>query len=76
MLALAPSTPRATLATTLDDTRLLADLGRRLGRTGTVAVDELLPELLLASAPRFADALRHRVLDPLEAGSPRCASAS
>ena len=53
VLALAAPTPRATLATALDDMRLLADLGRRLGRTGTVAVDELLPELLLA-APRVS----------------------
>jgi DNA-binding PucR family transcriptional regulator len=51
--------------------RLLADLGRRLGRTGLVAVDELLPELLLASAPRFASELRQRVLGPLETGRPQ-----
>ena len=68
VVALAPPTARATLATALDDVRLLADLGRRLGRTGTVAVDELLAELLLASAPRVAGALRHRVLGPLEDG--------
>ncbi len=65
VVALAPATPRSTLASSLDDMRLLADLGRRLGRTGTIGVDELLPELLLASAPRVADALHHRVLGAL-----------
>jgi hypothetical protein len=71
VVALAPLTPRADLATALDDMRLLADLGRRLGRTGIVAVDELLPELLLASAPRLAEAVTQRVLGPLQAGRPQ-----
>lgn len=71
VLALAPPTPRADLATGLDDMRRLADLGRRLGRTGVLAVDELLPELLLDSAPRVADALSARVLGPLQAGRSR-----
>jgi hypothetical protein len=71
VVALGRSTPRADLASALDDMRLLADLGRRLGRTGLVAVDELLPELLLASAPRFASELRQRVLGPLETGRPQ-----
>jgi hypothetical protein len=71
VVALAPSTPRANLASALDDVRLLADLGRRLGRTGIVAVDELLPELLLASAPRVANALTQRVIGPLEADRPQ-----
>ena len=39
-----------------------------------VAVDELLPELLLASAPRVADAIRHRVFGALERGRPQRAS--
>jgi len=71
VVALAPSTPRANLASALDDMRLLADLGRRLGRTGIIAVDELLPELLLASAPRVANALIQRVIGPLEADRPQ-----
>jgi hypothetical protein len=71
VVALAPPTQRADLATALDDMRRLADLGRRLGRTGTVAVDELLPELLLDTAPRVAEALRQRVLGPLRDGPAR-----
>ena len=71
VLAMAPPTPRADLATALDDMRRLADLGRRLGRTGVMMVDELLPELLLDSAPRVADALRQRALGPLETDRPR-----
>jgi hypothetical protein len=71
VIALAPPTKRAKLASALDDMRLLADLGRRLGRTGIVAGDELLPELLLASAPRVANALTERVIGPLEADRPQ-----
>jgi hypothetical protein len=71
VVALAPPTQRADLATALDDMRRLADLGRRLGRTGIVAVDELLPELLLDSAPRVAEVLRQRVLGPLQDGPAR-----
>jgi hypothetical protein len=66
VLAIAPPLPRAALAKALDDMRLLADLGLRLGRRGVLEPDEMIPELLLASAPRAADALRRRVLAPLE----------
>jgi hypothetical protein len=67
VVAIAPPTERAALAAGLDDVRVLADLGRRLGRTGTLDAEGLLPELLLASAPRAADALVRRVLAPLTA---------
>jgi hypothetical protein len=74
VVALAAPTPRGALSTALDDMRLLADLGQRLGRGGAVTVDELLPELLLASAPRVADALSRRVLGRLESGRPQRAA--
>jgi hypothetical protein len=70
VVAIAPPTGRASLAATLDDMRELADLGQRLGRTGRVTIDELLPELLLASAPRVADALWHRVVGPIKSRRP------
>jgi hypothetical protein len=67
VLALAPSTTAGELATTLDDMRRLADLGLRLGKRGTLEPGELLPELLLASAPRTASELSRRALSPLDA---------
>jgi hypothetical protein len=60
---------RARLAAALDDVRSAIDLGRRLGRTGEVALDELVVDLLLARAPDLAATLVRRVLGPL-AGRP------
>ena len=66
VVALGAETGRSELASALDDARRLADLGRRLGLRGTLQQDDLLPESLLASAPRVAQNLRRRVLAPLE----------
>lgn len=68
-----PHAPGA-LAEPLEELRLVADLGARLGRTGRVAPEAFLPELLLARAPRVAEMLRRRVLGPLEAYAERRSS--
>jgi hypothetical protein len=70
VVAIAPPTARAHLATSLDDMRVVADLGQRLGRTGIVTTEELLPELLLVRSPRVADAAWHRVFGPIRSGRP------
>lgn len=51
---------------TLDELRLAVEAALVRGRGGLVEADELLPELLLLSAPRLARRLRARVYDPLE----------
>lgn len=50
----------------LDFVRLRVETALSVGRTGLIAADDLLPELLLARSPRLAAALRARVLGPLE----------
>jgi hypothetical protein len=66
LLAVGEPVAHAELAAALDEVRLLVDLGRRLGMTGRIAPDALLPELLLAGSPRLAGRLRERALGPLE----------
>lgn len=63
--------PLRELAEIVDELRLVADFGARLGRTGEVHAGEYLPELLLARAPRVAQMVRQRVLGPLEAYAER-----
>jgi PucR-like helix-turn-helix protein len=70
VVAIAEPVGREQLTAVLDDMRLLADLGRQLGRGGLIAADTLLPELLLAGSPRAAATLHQRVLGPLEAYRP------
>jgi PucR C-terminal helix-turn-helix domain len=66
VIAVGPAADRSELAAALEDMRRLADLGGRLGLSGTLDDHELLPELLLANAPRAAAGLERRVLTPLE----------
>lgn len=63
--------PLRELGEIVDELRLVADFGARLGRTGEVQAGEYLPELLLARAPRVAQMVRQRVLGPLEAYAER-----
>jgi PucR C-terminal helix-turn-helix domain len=70
VVAISAPVPRAEVAAVLDDMRRLADLGRRLGRGGVLDDEALFCELLLASSPRTARALRRRVLGPLESYRP------
>lgn len=74
LLAAGDARPLRELGEILEELRLVADLGARLGRTGEVAQDEYLPELLLARAPRVAQMVRQRVLGPLEAYAERRSS--
>jgi hypothetical protein len=60
--------PREQLAASLADVRIGVDCAVREGRTGVVAVRELVIDLLLARSPRVAADLRKRILSPLEAG--------
>lgn len=71
LLAGGEALPLVELGEVLEELRLVADVGARLGRTGEVAADEYLPELLLARAPRVAQMVRRRVLGPLEAYAER-----
>lgn len=74
LLAAGDARPLAELGEILEELRLVADLGARLGRTGEVEPDEYLPELLLARGPRVAQMVRRRVLGPLEAYAERRSS--
>ena len=60
--------PREQLAASLADVRIGVDCAVREGRTGVVAVRELVIDLLLARSPRVAADLRRRILSPLESG--------
>jgi hypothetical protein len=71
LLACGEVRPLRELAEIVDELRLVADFGARLGRTGEVHAGEYLPELLLARAPRVAQMVRQRVLGPLEAYAER-----
>lgn len=66
LVAVGEATGRAELAEGLEEVRLLVDFGSRLGRTGRIAPQDLLPELLLARSPRLAALLERRALGPLE----------
>lgn len=66
MLALGEPMRRDDLPSGLEFVRLQVETARSVGKTGTIAVDDLLLELLLARSPRVAAALRARVLGPLE----------
>ena len=59
-------TLRAELPEALDEVRLALELGVRLGRSGELRPDALLPELLLARSPRLGSRLAQRALGPLE----------
>ena len=66
LVAVGEPTGRAELGEGLEEVRLLVDFGSRLGRTGRIATEDLLPELLLARSPRLASLLEQRALAPLE----------
>ena len=74
LLAAGDAGPLSELGEILEELRLVADLGARLGRTGEVEPGEYLPELLLARGPRVAQMVRRRVLGPLEAYAERRSS--
>jgi DNA-binding PucR family transcriptional regulator len=57
----------------LDELRLVVGAALARGRSGLIETDELLPELLLLSAPRLAGRLRARLYDPLETDHPELA---
>jgi PucR C-terminal helix-turn-helix domain len=66
LLAAAEPTPQSDLAIVLEETRFLVELGREHGLKGELKAEEFLPELLLARSSRLADAVRRRVIGPLE----------
>lgn len=74
LVAVGEPTGRAELAEGLEEVRLLVDFGARLGRTGRIATEDLLPELLLARSPRLASLLEQRALGPLESYAERRSS--
>ena len=61
-------TPRRELAAELCDLRAQAEIARRAGRTGLVATDEFLPELLVHGSPRTAARVEERVFGALHNG--------
>jgi hypothetical protein len=66
LLAVADPTRQSELSVVLEETRFLVELGRELGLTGELKAEEFLPELLLANSTRLAEAVRRRVIGPLE----------
>ena len=67
LLAVGPATRREELADAWEEVRLLLSLVADAGRGGMFFVEDFLPQLLLAQAPRLAALLRQRVHDPLGA---------
>jgi hypothetical protein len=67
-LATLGETRRAGLAAARDELELLIDHARRTGRSGLIAREDHLPELLLARSPRLARLLETRILGPLREG--------
>jgi hypothetical protein len=63
--------PRDELAASLADVRFGIEVALRDGHTGTVDLEELALDLLLAWSPRVAAILRRRALDPLGPASGR-----
>lgn len=60
-------TPRPSLGDALETIRLLAVMEADVGRVGVVALDELLPEAILARSPRLSDRLVRQLVEPLAA---------
>jgi purine catabolism regulator len=56
---------RKELDVALDDLRSLIDIALRAGRSGSVTLDEFLPELLLEGSPHLADRVEERVFSAL-----------
>jgi hypothetical protein len=76
-------TDRTRLATVLDNLRLVVAFAANAGRSGRVAVQDFLPQLLLAQSPEVADEMVRRVFDGLAgtdnadlAGTLRCLAAN
>jgi PucR C-terminal helix-turn-helix domain len=65
LLAMDTPTPRGALTAPLERVRLAVDVAHKLGRTGTVGLDDIAAEMLLASSPETAELLVARVLGPL-----------
>lgn len=65
VIALGPPTRRHELEAGREEARLLADLLVERGIAGRARVEEYVPELLVASAPRLGRAAVERVLTPL-----------
>ena len=66
LLAAAEPTPQSELSIMLEEARFLVELGRELGLKGELKAEQFLPELLLANSTRLAEAVRRRVIGPLE----------
>lgn len=64
-------TARGRLRPALTEIRALVQVGIDHGKTGRLAVEDHLPELLLAGAPRIGELVRRRALGPLEDYSER-----
>ncbi|HEU0023368.1 MAG TPA: helix-turn-helix domain-containing protein, partial [Thermoleophilaceae bacterium] len=73
VVAEGPSTERPQLAEGLDDLRAVVEIAVREGRTGAVAIDDYLPELLLRRSPRLGARLRAHVYDRLTDRDPELA---
>jgi hypothetical protein len=71
LLAVDVLTPRGTLTAVLERVRLVVDVGRQLGRSGEVGVDDIALEMLLAGSPQTAELLVTRVLGPLRRAAGR-----
>jgi len=71
LLAVDTLTPRGALTAVLERARLVVDVGRQLGRTGEVGVDDIALELLLAGSPQTAELVVARVLGPLRGAAGR-----
>jgi hypothetical protein len=71
LMALDGPAVRGALSAGLEQVRMVIDLGRRLGRTGLLSPEDIAVEMLLASSPKTAESLSHRVFDPLRAGAGR-----
>jgi hypothetical protein len=72
-MAQGEATPRERLSEALDDLRTVVDLALAHGHSGTVNIDDYLPELLLQRSPRLAARLRARVYGKLAESDPELA---
>ncbi len=72
-MAQGEATPRAQLSEALDELRTVVDLALAQGHSGTVDIDDHIPELLLHKSPRLAARLRTRVYGKLAASDPELA---
>ncbi|MBV9839101.1 MAG: helix-turn-helix domain-containing protein [Solirubrobacterales bacterium] len=73
VIAAGPPAIRAERSRSLEELRLVASVALQRGRTGSVALADYLPELLLRRSPRIAAAVRNRVYGPLEGAHPELA---